>query len=156
MHRIPAVVKVGTMSSFAAPGVVVMTVSYLNILSCIKTPVIRFICMLGIFHCDFIEHMLLYCYICTYVSWWFWRTFMICVIQKYCAIAYFVNYLYVLCQIWWIKDVQSLLTKWNLYCRCFTYNVSDMEFFFIFNISQWHLTYKTVACVNNILVLLYI
>ena len=37
---------------------------FLNILFCIKTPVIRFICMLGIFYCAFIEHMLLYMYIC--------------------------------------------------------------------------------------------
>ena len=32
---------------------------FLNILSCIKTPVIRFICMLWIFYGDFMEHMLL-------------------------------------------------------------------------------------------------
>ena len=35
---------------------------------------------------------------------------MICVIQKYCAIAYFIQYLHVLCQKLWIKDVQSINT----------------------------------------------
>ena len=43
-----------------------VVVIFLNILSCIKTPVIRFICMLGIFSCDFIDHMLLYMYISAY------------------------------------------------------------------------------------------
>ena len=77
MHRIPGVVKVGTMSSLAAPGAVVMTVScatgaalsiysnrriqrscgryFLNILSCMYVKD---------FYCDFIEHMLLYMYTC--------------------------------------------------------------------------------------------
>ena len=33
---------------------------------------------------------------------------MICVIQKYCAIAYYIYYLHVLYQRWWLKDVQSI------------------------------------------------
>ena len=79
--RIPAVVTVRTISSLAAPWVVVMTISraagevcgiirtgdhrapvwsFLNILACIETHVIRFICMLGnILLWFFIEHVLL-------------------------------------------------------------------------------------------------
>ena len=50
--------------------------------------------------------MLLYMYICILTVL---VIFCICVFQKYCAIAYFIYYLHVLCQKWWIKDVQPIL-----------------------------------------------
>ena len=63
------------------------------------------VCMLGILLWFYWTHAFIYVYM--YPDG-FERNVMISVIQKYCAIAYFIYYLHELCQKWWIKYVQSV------------------------------------------------